>query len=239
MLYCIENGEGNAMSKIGIICASDTELEPFLPYLENAKITEKAMLKFYEGTLCKAKVVAVFSGVCKVNAAIATQLLIDVFDVNIIINAGTAGGMDERVQLFDTIVSEQLVYHDVAEDILTEFHPWMDTIYFHADDMLLAIAKECSHTLSYPVLFGKVVSGEQFIEEDKREEINQKFLPLAVDMESASVAHVCYVNKVPFLSIRTVTDTATHSGSDNFEKNCEKASRISAEVTVALIGKLN
>lgn len=80
--------------KIGIICASDDELAPFLPVIEDCKITEKAMLKFYEGTICGAEAVALFSGVCKVNAAIASQILIDIFGVNAIINSGVAGGMN-------------------------------------------------------------------------------------------------------------------------------------------------
>ena len=111
------------MKKIGIVCASDTELEPFLSSLSALQITEKAMLKFYSGRIKEIDVTAVYSGVCKVNAAIAAQLLIDMFHVDGIVNAGVAGGIDESVRLFDTVVSERMVYHDVAEDILTEFHP--------------------------------------------------------------------------------------------------------------------
>ena len=80
--------------KIGILCAGDEELAPFLPLISNCKITEKAMLKFHAGQIDSVEVVALFSGVCKVNAAIAAQLLIDVFCVDIIINSGTAGGME-------------------------------------------------------------------------------------------------------------------------------------------------
>lgn len=91
--------------KNGIVCAGDKELEPFLPVIENCKITEKAMLKFYEGTINGIEVVALFSGVCKVNAAIATQILIDNFKVNIIINSGVAGGIDSNLNIFDTVIS--------------------------------------------------------------------------------------------------------------------------------------
>ena len=79
--------------KAGIICAGDEELAPFLPLIKDCKITEKAMLKFYYGQINGTEVVALYSGVCKVNAAIASQLLIDIFGVTIIINSGTAGGM--------------------------------------------------------------------------------------------------------------------------------------------------
>ena len=132
------------MKKIGILCASDTELEPFFRYIKSAQITEKAMLKFYTGSIGKLDIVAAYSGVCKVNAAVAAQLLIDIFQVDCIINAGTAGGMDKSVQLFDTVISDRMVYHDVAEDILTEFHPWLKENYFEADRTLFAAAKNYS-----------------------------------------------------------------------------------------------
>lgn len=203
------------MKKIGIICAGDEELKPFLPHIENIIITEKAMLKFYEGKISGVSVVALYSGVCKVNAAIASQILIDKYCVDSIINAGTAGGMDKNINLFDTVISTQTAYHDVDDGILTEFHPWMSTIYFDADEKLLNIAKAISDK-NKTVYLGRMVTGERFIEDNMRNSINQKYLPLSVDMETASIAHVCYVNKIPFISIRSITDTATHSGIQNF-----------------------
>ena len=160
------------MKKIGILCAGDTELAPFLEHMKGQQITEKAMLKFHTGTINHVNVSAVYSGVCKVNAAIAAQLLIDMFHVDLIINAGTAGGMKEGVQLFDTVISERVIYHDVADDILTGFHPWLKSNYFLADQELCAIARAYSRTSKHPVLFGTMVTGEQFIEDEKREEIN-------------------------------------------------------------------
>ena len=90
--------------KVGIICAGDREIAPFINHIENVSISEKAMLKLYEGSIHGVNVVALFSGVCKVNAAIATQILIDYFGVNAIINEGTAGGMDVKLQIYDTVI---------------------------------------------------------------------------------------------------------------------------------------
>ena len=86
--------------RVGIICAGDREVAPFLPVIHDCKMTEKAMLKFYEGKISDVEVVVLFSGVCKVNAAIATQILIDTYHVNRIINAGTAGELvnDDRIE---------------------------------------------------------------------------------------------------------------------------------------------
>ena len=227
------------MKHIGILCAGDTELAPFLEHMKGQQITEKAMLKFHTGTINHVNVSAVYSGVCKVNAAIAAQLLIDMFHVDLIINAGTAGGMKEGVQLFDTVISERVIYHDVADDILTDFHPWLKSNYFLADQELCAIARAYSRTSKHPVLFGTMVTGEQFIEDEKREEINQKFDPLSTDMETAGGAHVCYVNRIPFLAVRTITDTVTHQGIETFDQNCEAASEISAEIVLGILGQLD
>lgn len=226
------------MEKYGILCAGDTELAPFFKIIRPCKITEKAMLKFYEGKIGKSEAVAVCSGVCKVNAAAAAQLLIDCFEVTALINSGTAGGMDKGVQLFDTIVSEKLIYHDVAEDILTEFHPFLTENCFKSDGKLLAAARRYAESSDFPVLFGATVTGEQFIENEDRDKINRKYSPLSADMESAAAAHVCYLNGIPFLSVRTVTDTAEHNGLSNFEKNCEAASARAAEITAAVIIQL-
>lgn len=226
--------------KVGIICAGDEELAPFLPLIENCKITEKSMLKFYEGKINDVEVVTLYSGVCKVNAAIATQILIDTFSVNIIINSGTAGGMDPHLEIFDTVISTEVEYHDVAPEILTEFHPWLEKSSFAADEELLNLSKNSIKKLNLPykIYFGKMVTGESFITDEGRQEINEKFIPLTVDMESASVAHVCYVNKIPFISIRTITDTQNHKGIEHFEANCKNASEISKDITIALLSEL-
>ena len=113
------------METVGILCASDTELAPFLKMMDVCRTTEKAMLHFYEGRLRQIPAVAVYSGVCRVNAAIAAELLVEVFGVGAVVNAGTAGDIDPEARLFDTVIAEHAVYHDVAKDVLTEFHPWM------------------------------------------------------------------------------------------------------------------
>lgn len=212
--------------KIGILFAGDKELAPFLPMINDIRETQKAMLTIYEGMVEDVEVATLFSGVCKVNAAVATQILVDCYGCEAVINAGTAGGMDERLELFDTVVSTEVAYHDMAPGILTDFHPWMDSVYFMADEKLLNLAKQVAGERTF---FGRMVTGEQFIVDEKRPDINARFAPLSVDMETAAVAHVCYVNEVPFIAVRTLTDTAAHSGTATFEENCTKAAAVSAD----------
>jgi len=226
--------------RVGIICAGDREVAPFLPIIDGCRETEKAMLKFHEGKINDVEVVTLFSGVCKVNAAIAAQILIDTFSVDIIINAGVAGGMDPKLEIFDSVISTEVAYHDVAPNILTEFHPWLETVYFRADQELLNLARKAVDEIDLEghVYWGRMVTGEAFIADDGRQKINEQFAPLTVDMETASIAHVCYVNSIPFISVRSITDTATHSGAEHFEENCEKAAIIAKDITVALLTEI-
>lgn len=223
------------MNHIGILCAGDSELEPFLPHIRDCRVFKRAMLSFYQGAIHGVPVTALYSGVCRVNAAIASQLLIDCFHVDAIVNAGTAGGMAEEVQLFDTIIPPRSAYYDMDADILTDFHPWMETVWFHSDPRLLSIAQAYSPICPHPIRFGPIVTGERFVADSGRGPISRQFSPLAVDMETAGIAHVCYVNQLPFLAVRSITDTASHMGAETFEENCPAASSICAEIVMALL----
>ena len=228
------------MTRIGILCAGNRELAPFLPHMQGCKTSEKAMLRVHEGTIGGVSVAALFCGICKTNAAIAAQILIDGYHVDGIINAGTAGGMDGGVALLDTVVATETAHHDVEDGLLTAFHPWMPSVWFKSDETLLALAKTVSERVQTgrKIHFGRMVTGEKFITDEGRTEINAAFQPLSVDMETASIAHVCYVNRVPFLAARSITDTAAHSGEGNFEQNCGAASEISKDFVLALLAEL-
>lgn len=165
--------------------------------------------------------------------------MIDTYGVNVIINAGTAGGMNNNHEIFDSVISTEVAYHDVAPNILTEFHPWLESVYFKADPKLLKLTRQAVSKIDVKgkVYWGRMVTGEVFVADEGRQQINEQFAPLTGDMETASIAYVCYVNMRPF--IRSVTDTATHSGKGHFEENCRKASTIAKDITVALIEELH
>ena len=224
----LTKGRKDMKHKIGIICAGEAEINPVLSYLTNEKTTEKAMLKFYEGQIEGIDVVALACGGCKVNAAIAAQILIDTFGCNVMINGGTCGGMDHGLHVFDTVVATESAYWDVSGDILTEYHPFMKSIYFASDQKLVGLARKAADQSAQKVVFGRMMTGEIFIDQEKRAEINQIHKPLAVDMETGAIAHVCYVNQIPFIAVRTITDTGEESGIDTFDQNCDKASELSA-----------
>lgn len=207
--------------KIAIICASERELAPFLPLIENPTISERAMLRIHEGRLNGFEVAAVYCGVCKVNAAAAAQIMIDCYGADTVISAGASGGMAEDLQLFDTVVAAEACYHDVHERILTDYHPFMKTQFFPASSELVSAAKAAAKPLAergQRIFFGRTATGEAFIADEGRADINSRLAPLAVDMESAAIAHVCYLNGVRFIAVRCITDTANTAESAHLKK---------------------
>ncbi|MBL1704717.1 phosphoglycerate transporter, partial [Klebsiella pneumoniae] len=116
---------------------------------------------------------------CKVNAAIAAQILIDKFHVTHIIVTGVAGAIDNALKIGDTVISTEIAYHDVDEGILTEYHPWMESVYFKTDSTLLELSREVieKNQFTQNIYFGKIVTGEAFISESGRTDIISKYNP--------------------------------------------------------------
>lgn len=216
----------------GIIGPSEEEIYPFVELMEAKAATSYAMLNFYEGTYNNVPVVTVFSGVCKVNAAIATQILISKFNVSHLIHIGVAGALKGDLSVGDIIIPDAIAYHDVLPEIITECHPWMKDEYFRPDrGMLTACLNVMNSKYSAKRWFsGKAITGEAFIHDDQRSKLVSKYDPYCVDMESAAVAHACYVNKIPFIVIRSISDNADDRGSEDFEKNVESSSLNTIEV---------
>ena len=111
----------------------------------------------------------------------------------------------------------------------------MPSVYFPSDKGLLSATGRYAESAEYAIRFGAIVTGELFVENKDRGRILRKHGPLAVDMETAAAAHVCYVNGVPFLSVRSITDTGEDSGVEVFEENCARASEIAAEAAMGLL----
>lgn len=224
------------LPKMGILCAADDEAAPFLKQMQIEKETKKARATFWHGTLEGVQTVVSWCGVCKVNAAIATQILIDTYGCTHVINAGACGGMAKEAGILDTIVSEKVCHHDMDPGILTDYHPYMESIWFPADEKLLAAARAAAESLpEHPVHFGRTVTGEAFIDDTNRSSIKSELAPLSVDMETAAAAQVCHAFGIPFLGIRTVSDNPECSGSEAYHANCDKAGEIAAKVTLQTI----
>ena len=224
--------------KIGLLCAMKSEFDQLTPYLHITKETDIARTTVLEGDIDGLAVVIAATGICKVNAAITAQLLNDKFDVTHILMVGVAGGMDPRLGVHALAFSERLAQHDVNWQWLRH-RPAPAEGYFPGDPMLLSVCKKLAEDgkFLYPAFFGTMVSGEQFIAEEGRQEIIDAWHPLCVDMESAAAAHACMANDIPFLAIRAISDTA-ETGAQGFEDNEISAADAAASAAAAVLKAL-
>lgn len=205
------------MKKIGIIGAMELEVEELKAKMELRNTVEKASMEFMEGTLNHTEVVIVRSGIGKVNAALCTQILCDVFQVSHIINTGVAGSLKNEIDIGDIVISTDALHHDVDVRVfgypLGEV-PQIGRLSFPADERLVEIASSACRKVNpdIQVYEGRIVSGDQFISDKQvKETIIHNFQGFCVEMEGAPIAHAAYLNHVPFVIIRAISDKADDS----------------------------
>ena len=220
-----------------IICAIKPEAKPFLNALENVKTEKCKSLKVNHGTISGIKVTVIRCGVGLKKAAAATQAMIDGFPVTKIVMSGTAGGVDSRLKIGDTVVSEEILYHEKNNRIPEHNHSFDEDDPFKADENLLLSAKKATENelSAGKVYFGRITSGNKFATGKLFKTIAEKYHPLCVDMETAAVANVCAINSIPFIAVRSITDTPEKSGIRNFYKNVKLASNNSFRVVEKLL----
>ncbi|MBQ4057634.1 MAG: 5'-methylthioadenosine/adenosylhomocysteine nucleosidase [Lachnospiraceae bacterium] len=207
---------------LGIIGAMDEEVAKIKEQMENVKVMSKAAMDFYEGTLGGKDVVVVRSGIGKVNAAMCTQILVDNYQVDAVVNTGIAGSLNANIDIGDIVLSVDTIEHDmdaVAFGYPLGQIPRMDTLAFKADDKLRALAKKvCQEVVPEISVFeGRVVSGDQFISDKKKKDwLVENFAGYCTEMEGAAIAHAAYLNKTPYLVIRAISDKADDSASMDY-----------------------
>jgi len=208
---------------IGIIGAMSEEVEFLIKDMDFERSEVKANMKFSLGIIHNKNVVIVTSGIGKVNAAVCTQILIDDFNVDYVINVGIAGGTQENIYPGDIVIANNLVQHDMDTSMFGDRLgqiPRLDTFDFKCDKLLVDYAtKACGDIKGHNYFIGRIVSGDQFIASiDKIKWLNLEFECLACEMEGASIAQVCYLNKIPFVVIRSISDNANNGAHMDYEK---------------------
>lgn len=217
------------MNKIGIIGAMAEEVSILKESMNDVHIVKKAGMEFYTGTLEGKQVVVVMSGIGKVNAAVCTQILVDVFEVDAIINTGVAGSLNAEINIADIVLSTDAIQHDVDVTNWDYKHgqiPRMETSTFVADKQLLECAKRVCKEVNpeIQVFEGRVVSGDQFIcNKAKKQWLAEYFDAQCTEMEGASIAQAAYLNQVPFLIVRAISDKADDSADMAYEEFEHKA----------------
>lgn len=229
------------MKRIGIIGAMDLEVEHLKGEMQISRIVDKAGMEFYTGTLKGVDVVIVRSGIGKVNAGLCAQILADVFQVTHIINTGVAGSLNAKLDIGDILISKDALYHDMDVRIfgyqLGEV-PQMGCREFKADKAMIEAAvsscKEVNPDIHVEV--GRILSGDQFISDKAKKEILiADFQGDCTEMEGAAIAHSAYLNKIPFVIIRAISDKADDSAEMDYPTFEREAAKHSAKLVEHMI----
>lgn len=232
------------MAVIGIIGAMEEEVAALKEKMQLEEVKTKASMEFYKGTLQEKEVVVVRSGIGKVNAGLCTQILVDVFGVSKVINTGIAGSLDARIDIGDIVISTEALQHDVDA---TEFGyplgqiPRMETLAFPADEEMTAIAKECCEAVNpeIKVFTGRVVTGDQFVaNKEVKNRIKENFDGLCTEMEGAAIAQAAWLNQVPFVIIRAISDKADDSAQVDYPTFERQAIVHSVRLTEEMIRRM-
>lgn len=232
------------MRKIGIIGAMEEEVSILKERMRNREVTSIASMEFCEGTLEGKPVVIVRSGIGKVNAAICTQILVDRYQVDVVINTGVAGSLRNEIDIADIVLSTDALQHDVD---VTGFGyelgviPRMETSVFTAASELIDKAKKvCAREIpEVGVHTGRIISGDQFISDGKKKEwLAEKFDGYCTEMEGAAIAQAAYLNHIPFLIIRAISDKADHSAEMAYSEFEEIAIKNAVKLLTGLVAEL-
>lgn len=229
---------------IGIIGAMHEEIIELKALMENIEEINLASFTYFKGKLEGKNVVLVESGIGKVNSAVCTTLLLQVFNVEKLIFTGVAGGIGDNINVGDIVISTDLVQHDVdvsAFGLNLGVIPRMKNSFFLADAELRALAKESALKVfdSSKVREGRILSGDQFINGiTKINWLRDTFQGEACEMEGASVAHVCELFGVPFVILRAISDKADDEAKVDFAEFVHLASKNSKEIVVNMLKKL-
>lgn len=232
------------MKTIGIIGAMEVEVAILKEKMEDVRIIKKASMDFYEGILAGKKVVVVRSGIGKVNAGICAQILADVFSVDAIINTGIAGSLNKNINIGDIVLSTDVVQHDMDA---TGFGyrkgqiPQMPVFFFNADDNLRRLAAEVCKEVNpdIQVFEGRIASGDQFVcDQDVKNRIVSEFSAYATEMEGAAIGQAAYLNEIPFLVVRAISDKADGSAQMDYSEFEKAAVDHSVRLTLNMLTRI-
>ena len=226
---------------IGVIGAMEEEVASLINQMEDADSKTMAGMTFNKGKLWNQDAVVVQSGIGKVNMAICTQILVNIYGVDMLINTGVAGGLYKDINVGDIVISSDALQHDFDVTGLgykKSVIPGMETSVFTADTELVEMAKEACEIVNPEIqcFVGRVVTGDQFIsDKEKKKWLTDTFAGYCTEMEGAAIAQVCYFNHIPFLIVRAISDKADDSASMDYPEFERQAIIHSTNLTRALI----
>lgn len=229
--------------KTGIIGAMQVEMDVLRDAMHIEREETIARMTFYEGTIGTNAVVVVQSGIGKVNAGICVQILVDLFGVSQVINTGVAGSLNNELNILDVLVSRDAIYHDVDATVFGYAPgevPQMgrDVFPIKADERLRKLALQAVRYVAPEVNAreGRIVSGDQFIRDAaKKQWIRDTFQGDCVEMEGTAIAQACWLNHVPFVILRAISDKADGSDIMQYDQFEATAAKHCAMITLHMM----
>ena len=226
--------------KLGIIGAMQIEIENLKPSIKGAKVEVISGIEFISGKIDGIDVVAAVSGIGKVFAAVCTEIMILHFGVEKVINIGVAGSLVKDLKVLNVAVAESAVQHDMNTTAIGDpagLVSGINVINFDTDPELRNVVVDVLKAREIPYETGVIASGDLFVDTDRqRQNIHLKFNAIAADMEGGAIAHVCYINNIPFALIRSISD-ADGSAMD-YNTFAGKAAEQSIAIVLDVIKKL-
>ncbi len=232
------------MKRIGIIGAMEIEVQRLKKEIQVNRVVEKASMEFNQGTYQGKEIVVVRSGIGKVNAAMCAQILVDEFQVELIINTGIAGGIADGIEIGDIVISEDALQHDMdATGFGYEVGviPQMETSVFAADPKIVQLADQVCKKENPDIntYIGRIVSGDQFISSrEKKEWLGDTFKGYCAEMEGAAIAQAAYLNHVKFVIIRAISDKADNTACEDYPQFEQKAAEHAVKLVKGMIALL-
>ncbi|MBQ2938604.1 MAG: 5'-methylthioadenosine/adenosylhomocysteine nucleosidase [Clostridia bacterium] len=224
------------MNNIGIIVAMEEELDEILKIMNEIEQKEIYNITFIEGKIENNQVIVVKSGVGKVNAARITQILIDKLNVKYVINVGSAGALNPMLNIGDIVIADRLIQHDFDITAFNHEKGYITDVgdYINSDKKLVErlqnVAKNIKNA-EYKVVTGVIASGDIFCTEiEMKNKIYSKFNAECVEMEGAAIAQVCYLDRIPFVVIRSISDSPNGNNAIVFDEFVKLASKRCAKI---------
>lgn len=224
------------MQEIGIIVAMDEERDEILNIMTEVKVEQIYNLRFLRGKIQGKRCVLVKSGIGKVNAARTTQVMLHQFNIQYVINVGAGGSINGLLNIGDVLIGKEVIQHDFD---ITAFGHSKGYITGVGDKIICdrELVNELEQIIqsmperSYQIKIGVIATGDIFCTAPwMKEKIRAKFNADVVDMECAAIAQVCYLDNVPFIVIRSISDTPNGENATTFDENLKLASKRCANI---------
>ena len=216
------------MKYIGIIAAMNEEVEALKKIMTDISIKKIYELQFITGKINEKEVVLVKCGVGKVNASRTTQILLNNFDIEYVINVGTAGSLNENIEIGDIVIGEKLVQHDFDVTAAGREKGYITDVgkYFYSDKKLIEETKQTIKKMNenFNTFIGIIATGDIFVQDIKvKDTIKREFDADCAEMEGAAIAQVCMLDNIPFIVIRSISDKPNGNNAIDFERYLELA----------------